>query len=347
MCHRVKCSLRQITARAVVALTASAVLASCSPTEVGVSKLDNYVKRLSTASKTPVSDVASARITQPPVINELPGKEDADTLTLIDFLALSGCKLQANIAKRNTTMGRNASVSQRLIFDLEFIRLAPACIDKLRSDEDHEIADLLEASLVSRTESLVHTLARGVLGGSEWREFWRIPDSLGEYPLQSSGDAAQSLWELSQRVKRFLNGTWSPSDENLEPLLAKVRVNAGGQLLRAAMIQARGLTKANRILRQASEAGMYCSQGKLSEAGTISKTVVAKYFAGDVQAWSAAVAQRHYEINSPIIEMEAALTTALSDDYLSWAAARDLQLGALFSAPRQHVSIIQAALDNC
>ena len=244
-----KCSLRQITARAVVALTASAVLASCSPTEVGVSKLDNYVKRLSTASKTPVSDVASARITKPPGIDELPGEDDADTLTLIDFLALSGCKLQANIAKRNTTMGRNASVSQRLIFDLEFIRLAPACIDKLRSDEDHEIANLLEVSLVSRTESLVHTLARGVLGGSEWREFWRIPDSLGEYPLQSSGDTAQSLWELSQRVKRFLDGTWSPSDEDLEPLLAKVRVNAGGQLLRAAMIQARGLTEANRILR--------------------------------------------------------------------------------------------------
>jgi hypothetical protein len=225
--------------------------------------------------------------------------------------------------------------------------LAPACISKLRSDEDNEIADLLEASLVSRTENLVHTLARGVLGGTEWREFWRMPESLGEYPLHSSGDAAQSLWELSQRVKRFLNGTWSPSDENLEPLLAKVRVNAGGQLLRAAMIQERGLTKANGILRQASEAGMYCSQGKLSEAGTISKTVVAKYFAGDVQAWSSAVAQRHYEINSPIIEMEAALTTALPDPYLSWAAARDVQLDALFSAPRQHVSIIQAALDNC
>jgi hypothetical protein len=62
-------------------------------------------------------------MTKPPVINELPRKDDADTLTLIDFLALSGCKLQANIAKRNTTMGRNASVSQRLIFDLEFIRL--------------------------------------------------------------------------------------------------------------------------------------------------------------------------------------------------------------------------------
>ena len=342
-----KFSLRQITSSAFIALMASGVLASCSPTEVGVSKLDNYVERLSTAAKTPVSDVASARMTKPPVINELPRKDDADTLTLIDFLALSGCKLQANIAKRNTTMGRNASVSQRLIFDLEFIRLAPACIGKLRSDEDNEIADLLEASLVSRTENLVHTVSRGVLGGTEWREFWRIPDSLGEYPLQSSGDAAQSLWELSQRVKRFLNGTWSPSDEDLEPLLAKVRVNAGGQLLRAAMIQERGLTKANGILRQASEAGMYCSQGKLSEAGTISKTVVAKYFAGDVQAWSSAVAQRHYEINSPIIEMEAALATALSNPYLSWAAARDVQLDALFSAPRQHVSVIQTALDNC
>ena len=85
-----------------------------------------------------------------------PAREDTDTLSIIDFLALSGCELQANIAKRNTTMGRSASASQQLIFDLEFIRLAPDCIEKLHADDEGAIADLLETNLNQRSDDCLH-----------------------------------------------------------------------------------------------------------------------------------------------------------------------------------------------
>ena len=110
-----------------------------------------------------------------------------------------------------------------------------------------------------------------------------MPELLGDYPINTSGDSAQALWELSQRIKRFLQGNWSSADEDLEPLLARLRIDAGGQLLSAATLQRQGLAQANQILITASEAGKYCSGARQSEAGTISKTIVAKYFAGDVQ----------------------------------------------------------------
>lgn len=338
---------RQLTHRAATILVLVSFVTSCSPSELGASKLDNYISRLSNAAELPIPAVIGLRITKPPVIAPPPAGEDADTLSLIDFLALSGCELQANIAKRNTTMGRNASASQRLIFDLEFIRLAPTCIDKLRAEDEEDIVDLLEISLAKRNELLVYTVAQAILGGTEWREFWRAPELLNDYPANTSGDAAQSLWELSQRIKRFLNGNWSPADEALEPLLATLRVDAGGQLLRAAMIQEQALTQANQILTTSKEAGKYCAGERQSQTGTISKTIVAKYFAGDVQVWSSAVSQRHYEIQAPLAAIEKSLATALTDSYIAWTEERDRQLNALFSEPRQHVSIVQAALETC
>lgn len=337
----------QLARRAATILVSVSLVISCSSSELGANKLENYISRLSHAAEVPIPEAIALRITKPPAIAPPPAGEDADTLSLIDFLALSGCELQANIAKRNTTMGKNASASQKLIFDLEFIRLAPACMDKLRAEDEADIADLLEISLTKRNEQLVYTVAQAILGGTEWREFWRAPELLDDYPANTSGDAAQSLWELSQRIKRFLNGNWSPADEALEPLLATIRVDAGGQLLRAAMIQEQALTQANQILTTSKEAGKYCAGKRQSQAGTISKTIVAKYFAGDVQVWSSAVSQRHYEIQIPLAAIEKSLATALTDPYTAWAKERDTQLNALFSKPRQHVSVVQAALESC
>ena len=338
---------RRLAGGAVTLIFHTLLLASCSPSELGAGKIENYVSRLSNVSEIPIPSITRASITKPPAVALTPAQEGTDTLSIIDFLALSGCELQANIAKRNTTMGRSASASQQLIFDLEFIRLAPECIKKLRADDEGAIADLLETNLSQRSDRLVFTIARAILGGEEWRAFWRAPELLGDYPINTSGDSAQALWELSQRIKRFLQGNWSSADEDLEPLLARLRIDAGGQLLSAAILQQQGLGQANHILATASTAGKYCSGERLSEAGTISKTIVAKYFAGDVQTWSSAVSQRHYEIQTPVAEIEQSLAEALTDPYVAWAETRDSHLAALFTAPRQHVSIVQSALDNC
>lgn len=338
---------RRLAGRAVTLLFLTLLLASCSSSELGADKLENYVSRLSNVSEIPIPGITIANVAKPPAVALPPTREGTDTLSIIDFLALSGCELQANIAKRNTTMGRAASASQQLIFDLEFIRLAPDCIEKLRAEDEGAIADLLATNLSQRSDGLIYTIARAILGGEEWRAFWRAPELLGDYPTNTSGDSAQTLWELSQRIKRFLKGNWSSADEDLEPLLAQLRIDAGGQLLSAAMLQEQGLTQANQILTTASEAGKYCSGARQSEAGTISKTIVAKYFAGDVQGWSSAVSQRHYEIQTPVAEIEQSLAAALTDPYIGWAKTRDKHLNALFSAPRQHVSVVQSALDNC
>jgi len=332
-----------------IGLIASLVVSSCSEREVGAAKLANYIERLSTAAETGIVERGqniSQRV-------DLPSDLDTDSLTatgslsLIDFLSLSGCELQVNIAKRNTSMGRTASASQRLILDLEFLRLAPACVTLMEEKEEDSIADTLRDNIELRRINLPASIFAATLGGPEWRKFWEQPMLLGSYPESASADSAQALWELSERVQRFLAHNWSAADEDLEPLLSDIRANSGGQLLAAAALQSGYLEHANDVLRSASSEGIYCKLKAITEAGTITKTVVAKYFASDVQRWSAQVSQRHYEIQSALIALESHLTSTLPPRYVDWVTQRDALLHGLYAAPREHVAVIKNTVNAC
>ena len=244
-------------------------------------------------------------------------------------------------------MGRTASSSQRLILDLEFLRLASACVTLMEEREENSVADTLRENIELRRANLPIRIFAATLGGPEWQKFWDQPMLLGSYPESASGDSAQALWELSERVERFLDHNWSAADEDLEPLLSSIRANSGGQLLAAAALQSDYLEHANDILRSAGKEGIYCKNDAITEAGTITKTVVAKYFAADVQRWSAQVSQRHYEIQSALIALESHLTSTLPPRYLDWVTERDALLHRLYAATRAHVAVIKETVNAC
>ena len=323
-------------------------ISACSPAEVGAEKFDNYLKRLSRVADVEVESMEASR--SPKIPNFAQRRTSTipnGTLSLIDFLSLSGCALQANIARRNTSMGRTASASQKLILDLEFLRLAPACIELLTQQGETEIAKTLHDNIALRRTHLKQRLFTALLGGPEWQDFWRIPNRLLNYPDNASGDTAQALWILSQRVERFLDGQWTEKDEDLEPLLAKLRVNSGGQLVEAARLQTDKLTRGSAIMALAATREAYCHRGAITDIGTVTKTVITKYFAGDVQAWSARVSQRHYEIQTPLLALETHLEDVLPHEYVVWRQHREELLEQLYAAPRQHVLSAQALLNDC
>lgn len=334
-----------------IVIIASLVLSSCAKREVGAAKLTNYVERLSTAADVDIGMVTGGHDSSRRV--DLPSNLDAaslaatGSLSLIDFLSLSGCELQTNIAKRNTSMGRTASASQLLILDLEFLRLAPACVTLIEEKQEDSVASTLRENIELRRTNLPIRIFSAILEGPEWRKFWEQPMLLGSYPASASGDSAQALWELSERVQRFLDHNWSAADEDLEPLLSSIRANSGGQLLAAAALQSAYLEYANDVLRSAGNEGIYCKSEAITEAGTITKTVVAKYFASDVQRWSAQVSQRHYEIQPALIALESHLMSTLPQRYLDWVTQRDALLHRLYAATREHVAVVKKTVNSC
>ena len=114
-----------------VILLSLLLLTGCGQSDSGLVHLNEYLSRLSTVTGTALESQALPRFDLAP---PLPGKVGPTTnqqIDLIDFLSLTGCSLQVNLGRRNTQLGRTASPSQRLLLDLEFLDLAPACIELL------------------------------------------------------------------------------------------------------------------------------------------------------------------------------------------------------------------------
>ena len=92
-----------------IGLIVSLVISSCAERDVGAAKLANYVERLSTAADVEIGIVERDQNRSQRV--DLPSDLDTEPLTatgslsLIAFLSLSGCELQANIANATHRWG--------------------------------------------------------------------------------------------------------------------------------------------------------------------------------------------------------------------------------------------------
>lgn len=137
------------------------MLAGCSDHDQQQQKFENYLWRL--------SNVLDQEYTTPvlPVIVlpekraiRLPIKEYS--IDLLDFLAITGCRLQHIAGYKNSGLGRVMVDSQRLLYEYRFIEEAPACIESLQSS-DVDLANHLSEILEQKKLQLpLH----------QWNAFW-------------------------------------------------------------------------------------------------------------------------------------------------------------------------------
>ena len=172
-------AIRLIRFTIIVAIfSVASLLAGCSDTSLGEGLLDNYIGRL---SNTLSADKPDRPAIDPPRIIEFeiaPIPIETQSIGLIDLLSVTDCELKVNIARRNTLLAKNASPSQKLLLDLEFLRLAPACIDSLRSSGDDKLAEIIKEARELRDQQLPVRIFNAVIAGPEWQALWSVPLSL-------------------------------------------------------------------------------------------------------------------------------------------------------------------------
>lgn len=154
-----------------------------------------------------------------------------DHLDRLDFLALSGCALQATLGRRSSRLGVRARDSQRLLLDLEYLRLAPACIDFQRARGDRALATALEQAGALKRRQLPAAIYNATLGSDEYREFWQRP-ALAPAD-EPGGGASAGLQAISNQARRWLAGDWRADNREFEILLGEVGSGAGAALLHA------------------------------------------------------------------------------------------------------------------
>jgi hypothetical protein len=308
----------------------------------------DYLARLARSLDTP----ADAPLPPRPV--DLPGRAAlrlelaSGELGTLDFLALTGCRVQITIGKRNSSLGRMASASQRLLLALEYLRLAPECIDHLEREERAALAATLRDAWQLHRAQLPALIFNATLGAPEFRQFWRSSGDLGDYPAATSSAVVTALEAISSDTARWLAGDFSADDGGFELQLDAVRRGDGGALMRALALQQAWLQAADELLaRHRAERGPLCQGAIRPAAATVVPTVVRKFFIGGIQPWSAAVNRRQLSLLDPLRALERQLASAAPPAYEQWRLQRERQLADWASAPRQHVRALQAFLEPC
>ncbi len=309
--------------------------------------LAGYLERLERTLDQPVPAVTLPDLPRLPPRGELRLDIEGSNLGTLDFLALSGCEVQVTIGKRNSSLGLMAGPSQRLLLELEFLRLAPACIDHMREKERVELADLLQSAFDLKQQQLPALIFNATLGGPEYRKLWQPPQNLGAYPAQTSSAPLTALAAINTSARRWLGGDYRAHNLDFEIQLSEVAQADGGALLKALALQAGWLQAGDTLLQARRQRGPLCSGLIRPAAATTLRNVIGKFFVGEVQPWSAALGRRQHELLSLVTALESELESALPPAYRDWQRHRDASMQAWAAAPRQHVGELQQVLAPC
>lgn len=328
------------------ALLAAMALAACGrpgPEGAFDTYLDRLARPLESDYRSPERPAMPALPRRAALRLDLPGT----SLDTLDFLALSGCEVQITIGKRNSSLGRMASASQRLLLDLEYLRLAPACIDHLQAQGERQLARQLRQAHQLKREQLPARIFLATLGGPEYRTFWRRPAQLGDYPRNTSGAVVDALRAITAASRRWLAGDYRADNRQFELQLGEVNKGDGGALLLALATQSTWLAQADELLRRRVGRGPLCTEHLRPAAADILPNVVQRYFVEAIQPWSAALGRRQYQLLPPVRELEQSLAGALPEAYARWRQRRAAALKHWTAAPRRHVGEVKALLAPC
>ncbi len=332
--------------RLVPALAVASALTGCVKSG-GEAALDTYSARLERPLGEAIADAPSEATPRPPRAEALRIPVPRSSLDGLDFLRLRGCALQNTVARRNSSLGRVAPPSQRLLLELEFLLHVPACILLQREKGNEELAAVLEEAQRQKQEQLPDRIFNATLGGIEYRDFWRAPTQLGDYPASTGSQVITALESVNRDVALWLGGDYRADGARFELALSAIARGDGGELLSALALQAQRLGAADDAIERRVARGDLCAAGRVPEAAPILRTVVQKFFLGTVQPWSAALNQRYHALLDPIRELEMALGSALPEDYDIWKRQRDSALESSRAAPSTHVRRLQALLGPC
>ena len=283
-------------------------------------------------------------IPRPPRPGQLRLDIPSDKLGTLDFMDLRGCELQVTIGKGNSSLGRLARDSQKLLLALEYLALAPNCIEFLQAEGETELANTLVQAQRQKADLLPALIFNATLASEEFRALWRPTPLTPDYPSSTSSAVVTALDNIQKSASRWLTGDYSADNLRFELQLSEVSRGDAGQLWRALAHQGQWLDAANAKLERR---GPICTDNLRPDAADILPNVIRKYFIDGIQPRAAKLGRRYHQLTPPVFALEALLKPSLPSGYLSWSEERNSALNKLIQAPKQHVLQLQNTLVGC
>lgn len=190
-----------------------------------ISLLSACGERLGGHTGRPVSSspthVAVTFIPVPPEPVDLRISLVSDALRTVNFMSLGGCELQTTLGKYHSKLGRGASNSQLLLLDLEYLRLAPLCIENKRNSGLAELAGTLEKTRKLKHVQLPATLYNATLGNTEFQQFWHNTATLKTHAGQRQLTLT-ALQAVNTLARQWLSGEYFASNLEFEIHLSEI-----------------------------------------------------------------------------------------------------------------------------
>ena len=182
------------------------------------------------------TDRSVAAIPQIPPTRQLRITLQPGTLHTLDFMALHGCALQITLGKYHSRLGQFASDSQRLLLDLEYLNLAPACIALKQSEHKLELAEQLLQENKLKLQQLPSRIFNATFANTEFQQFWnshyKCCDNARQSRLTFSALAA-----INSSVQRWLCGDYHASNIDFEIQLSEVAKGSAAYMQSEALRQ--------------------------------------------------------------------------------------------------------------
>jgi hypothetical protein len=263
------------------------VLTGCS--DPAQSLMDDYAKRLGRTLALELQDPAQLDLQPLPSITTTRADIAETSITLVELVATRACGLDVLLGERNSSLGKVMTPSQRLKYELAFLKQVQPCLT--HPDIAPDLQQKL-AAIASDKAALIY---------KHWQNFLQQDETLRQQlhpyrnlsePNSVAGvtDTMQALHSLLALKQHILEQNWQQAS-SINPELALealYKANTLSQLQQSLRFSQNWLQSLNQQLEQL-DLKVLCPAGKSSDKADILNTILLQYFIGKVQLYLAQV----------------------------------------------------------
>ena len=272
---------------------------------------------------------------------------------LLELLDLRHCNLMQLVAERNTSLGRVATGSQRLIYELEFFPAAKTCIRDLEKNPDRQ-------EMVANLKSIVE-IKSASLPNQIWNSIYTSPEmeqhfSLGELPLPPNtpgliAPITPTLERFAQIAALTQQSNWQTPDDitNLESHFETLyRSQFGAQWLASMALLTQTLEQTANAIELKLQGRPICFNRQQNNQSKILWNVFMNFYVNSLQPYIAQVEKEGRiwsELNRQIIYNLAETPRSQHIEYLF--AEQGPIWHPYLSARKRHTEAWQQILEQC
>lgn len=344
--------------RYIVLLCLLTTLSGCSQDPV-TERLHDYASRVGNAIEFDVELSLADNLPQYPAKRDRIQPVDDIREGLLDVLDLRRCGLLTLIGERNSSLGKLAGHSQRLIYEMRFLPPLRQCIQTLSNQQtpldesDQQLLQRLTQIEATKRQNLPSIVANAVFATEEIEQQFSLNATAADQAtLEAYTHVEPALQRLAHLADLSQRSDWPvPNNiDQLEDSYAQLyRTPFGASWLKSLSYLTQTLDQTADALEQRLEQRPLCFNRKPTPQAQIMRNVFERYYAGQLQPWMSAVHRNGQRWRSHWQTLAETLPlTPQLQDYFSATLLGDTSLWQDYiSARDRHTKSWQRMLGHC